>query len=128
VLKSNLRKVDIIARYGGEEFVVVLPELGPTQALEVAEKLRMAIEQQVSMPGPQEPLPVTISIGVASSPLHAREQTAFVDAADAALYASKRGGRNRVTVFESGMENEASRRRGPHTQKSHSGIYVKPSS
>jgi diguanylate cyclase (GGDEF)-like protein len=124
VLKSNLRKVDTLARYGGEEFVVLLPQVGAEQAFEVAEKLRAAVEANVNVLGPEDdPLRVTISLGVATAPKDGVDQTPFIDAADAALYASKRNGRNRVTTYVEGMKDEPTRRRGPLSQRSHSGIF-----
>ncbi len=58
---------------------------------------------------------VTISIGVANCPVDATEQDRLVDCADAALYASKRAGRNGVTAYATGMELHPGRARGPRT-------------
>jgi len=112
LMRANLRKVDTLARYGGEEFVVLLPQVGREEGLEVAEKLRRSIaegnlEHGESQPGGR----ITISVGLASLPHDAGDQAKLVDSADAALYASKRGGRNRVTAFAAGMEVEPTRQR-----------------
>ena len=122
VLKNRVRKVDTVARYGGEEFVVLLPQVARAEALEVAEKLRRGVEEAPlehakSQPGGK----VTISVGVASLPADAGDRTKLVDAADAALYASKRGGRNRVTAYAPGMELDPTRQRGPHAQRRRTG-------
>ncbi len=114
LLRGKVRKVDVLARYGGEEFMLVLPQTSKADALEVGEKLRRAVAEAsvLSVPG----LPnghVTISIGVASFSLDSSEQDTLVDCADSALYASKRGGRNKVTGYESGMELHPGRERGP---------------
>jgi predicted signal transduction protein with EAL and GGDEF domain len=60
---------------------------------------------------------ITISIGVASFPQDASAQEKLVDCVDAALYASKRGGRNKVSAYEPGMEIHPGRERGPHTTR-----------
>lgn len=121
-LRSAVRKVDTVARYGGEEFVVLLPQVARTEALEVAEKLRRAVE---SLPptwaGAQPGAAVTISIGVANLPTDAGERAQLIDCADAALYASKRGGRNRVTAYAPGMEMDPTRQRGPLAQRRRTG-------
>jgi diguanylate cyclase (GGDEF)-like protein len=92
VLAQGCREIDLAARYGGEEFALLLPATGREEALEVAERLRCAIAEA------GQDLAVTISAGVATFPLDAADATGLVAAADAALYASKHAGRNRVTA------------------------------
>jgi diguanylate cyclase (GGDEF)-like protein len=121
-LKRNVRKVDTLARYGGEEFVILLPQVPPAEALEVAEKLRAAVadtslEHGRTQPGGR----VTISIGVATLPDDSDQQARLIDCADAALYASKRGGRNKATAFAPGMEQHPGRERGPNAQRKRTG-------
>ncbi len=114
LLKKNLRKVDTLARYGGEEFAVLLPQVPRHEAVDVAEKLRRAVEEAPLEHGKTQPMgKVTISVGVASLPVDATDQARLVDCADSALYASKRGGRNKVSAFENGMETHPGRERGP---------------
>lgn len=121
-LKQVVRKVDTLARYGGEEFVVLLPQVDREEALEVAEKLRRVVEETAFEHGAVQPGgKVTISVGVATLPTDATEQARLVDAADSALYASKRGGRNRVTGFAPGMEQHPGRERGPFAQRKRTG-------
>ena len=116
-LKGQLRKLDILARYGGEEFFLVLPQTGRAEAVEVAEKLRRAIERETFADAERQPGGrITISVGVASFPEDATELTGLVDAVDAALYASKRDGRNRVSAYAPGMEAHPGRERGPLAQ------------
>lgn len=112
-LKRLVRKADTLGRYGGEEFLLVLPQLGKAEALEVAEKLRRAVEQLPSRYGASQPGGrITISVGVSSLPEDSIRQDRLIDAADAALYASKRGGRNKATAFSPGMDQHPGRERG----------------
>jgi diguanylate cyclase (GGDEF)-like protein len=93
IFTQNLRKVDIACRYGGEEFAIVLPETDGAKAVKVAEKLRQ-ITEQWRFPG--VPRPVTISAGIAEFRRNGHTRDEVVGAADAALYAAKQQGRNRV--------------------------------
>ncbi|HZI15710.1 MAG TPA: diguanylate cyclase [Myxococcus sp.] len=116
VLRVRMRKVDTLARYGGEEFVLLLPHATKTDAVEVAEKLRRTVAESIALALPGLPgNHVTVSIGVAHYPTDATTQEELVDCADAALYCSKRTGRNRTTPFELGMEIHPGRERGPHS-------------
>jgi two-component system, cell cycle response regulator len=90
-LVGHCRPADIVARYGGEEFAIVMPDTEEDMALVTAERLREVI---VALPGHA---PLTASLGVASYPASAAESVSLVRAADEALYASKRNGRNRTT-------------------------------
>ncbi len=118
VLRSATRKVDVLARYGGEEFMLILPGATKAEALEVAEKLRDAVAEADIPEGRTQPLgAVTVSIGVSALHVDADTLDSVVDAADAALYASKRNGRNKVTGFETGMELHPDRERGPHAAR-----------
>jgi two-component system, cell cycle response regulator len=91
-LALGCRDFDTVARYGGEEFALILPGASVEHAAEVAERLRAAVEAPADGP------PVTVSIGVAAFPLDGPTPELLVSASDAALYASKHAGRNRVTT------------------------------
>ena len=94
---SVRRAGDCAARYGGEEFAVLLPDSSPAQAFEVAETIRLKVEQWCG-----ETAITTVSIGVASViPDASSEWATVVRAADEALYAAKATGRNR-TLLASG--------------------------
>lgn len=88
------RAMDVSARYGGEEFMVLLPNCEAANALEVAERVRVGIAEGA-------PLPITASAGVATAPTCATDSDSLVAAADAALYAAKRAGRDRTVVAPS---------------------------
>jgi len=97
ILKSSLRKTDIISRWGGEEFAVILSGTGPAEALEVAERLRKKIESTVL---PETGLSLTISAGVASAGENMKPQE-LVLAADRAMYQAKKS-KNKVVVLAAG--------------------------
>ncbi len=91
VLESRLRGSDVLARWGGEEFIALLPETDLGGAVALAEAVRARVAE-ADFPGAGR---VTVSIGVAT---HRPREAAkdLVHRADAALYAAKEGGRNRV--------------------------------
>jgi diguanylate cyclase (GGDEF)-like protein/PAS domain S-box-containing protein len=96
ILKETARDTDVVARYGGEEFVVVLPFTSEASAIAAAERFRAEIE---SAPWPKRA--VTASFGVACVTPETSDRSQLIAEADAALYASKRNGRNRVSQFSS---------------------------
>ncbi|WP_342563557.1 diguanylate cyclase [Paenibacillus sp. FSL R7-0345] len=91
LLKFHSREKDTAARYGGEEFVLILPGLTADESRLVAENLRQVTELAVWDTGR-----LTVSIGIATCTAEDSEKT-LLHKADAALYASKENGRNRVT-------------------------------
>ena len=92
-IRNGVRKIDVAARYGGDEFVALLPETDPTGGWVLAEKIRLTVAEQ-GLPG-VDPGP-TVSVGVVSYPADGRSADALLVSADRAMYASKRGGKNRV--------------------------------
>ncbi len=95
VLRPVVRKDELLARYGGEEFAMVLPETPGEQAVEACERLRRTVaEHHFEYDG--KPIPVTVSIGVATNGLDADTPERLLRAADTRLYKAKGGGRNRV--------------------------------
>ena len=97
LLIREARSVDIVARFGGEEFVVVMPETAMDGAAIFAERLRRRVETRDFADPGEDPLHLTVSIGVASFP-HEKITSAdsFVACADQALYRAKNEGRNLV--------------------------------
>jgi diguanylate cyclase (GGDEF)-like protein len=109
-LKGLLRGADIVARYGGEEFAVLIrgDEL---DGLRLAERIRRAV-LLLSVPVADGEAYVTVSCGVACYPVDARDETALIENADAALYAGKQGGRNCVCGYTLGMVESRAARKG----------------
>lgn len=95
LIAQNVRESDISARYGGEEFALILPETRLTEAVEILERLRILVEQTVFCM-PDNPLPITISIGVSQLDFDHPTSFELVEKADAALYEAKRQGKNCV--------------------------------
>ena len=101
VLRTESREVDEPARYGGEELAVVLPGADIEGAYNLAERVRSGIEAiRIPVPGDVEPLRVTASFGAAALPESAHDQGTLIAAADVALYAAKRAGKNRTIRAE----------------------------
>jgi diguanylate cyclase (GGDEF)-like protein len=86
------RASDVPARYGGEEMALLLPGSGLEDAMDVAERIRAAVEAI-----PLDTRQVTVSIGVSTTDGSCSAEL-LIEASDRALYASKEGGRNRVTA------------------------------
>jgi diguanylate cyclase (GGDEF)-like protein len=100
ILIKDMREVDTVARYGGEEFVLILPETNGPGARLVAERLRRAVEKAKFFAGsPSAVERLTISVGIAVFDQDAQFRGELVEAADAALYAAKARGRNRVFLY-----------------------------
>jgi two-component system, cell cycle response regulator len=101
LLTAALRAEDVFARYGGEEFAVICRGTDLTQAQIVGDRMRKAVEgHRFTFEGTH--IPVTISVGIAGLPDDTvKDATDLVARADKALYQSKHGGRNRVTIHGS---------------------------
>jgi two-component system cell cycle response regulator len=96
-LATNVRAIDLPCRYGGEEFTVIMPGAPLEAAEKVAERIRLHVAgAPFRVAAGSELLNVTISIGVAASLGEGDTPEALVKRADAAVYAAKAGGRNRV--------------------------------
>jgi diguanylate cyclase (GGDEF)-like protein len=94
------RDNDTAARLGGEEFALLLAGVDSAKAIAAAERLRLAVSAQTL----EEIGPVTISLGVAACPTHARTERELFGLSDSALYRAKRGGRNRTEVADSSVD------------------------
>lgn len=96
VLSTFCRSFDIVSRIGGEEFSIILPDCPRDQALEVAERLRKAVEMNEFSISNEIKINITISIGAATYPDNVNDLEDLVKQADNALYSAKRSGRNKV--------------------------------
>lgn len=105
-IKSELRQSDALARFGGEEFVALLSNTDLSNALVVAERIRASIANTLFPISHGNPIPVSISIGVAALTENDHHEaielisTQLLAKADHALYEAKESGRNRVVSFE----------------------------
>jgi diguanylate cyclase (GGDEF)-like protein len=98
VCMRAFRSTDHFGRYGGEEFLAVLPEVDLAGAVEAAERARRDIAEAELRSASSGPFRITVSAGVAAWE-GGLDADAFVARADQALYAAKRGGRNRVEAY-----------------------------
>jgi diguanylate cyclase (GGDEF)-like protein len=96
-IRTGVRRIDTPARYGGDEFVVLCPETDQNGAIVLAEKIRSSIAD-LAMEVPGELVRPSVSVGVVAYPTDGESPDALLISADRAMYASKRSGRNRVTV------------------------------
>lgn len=99
IVRRRLRSYDLAARYGGEEFVLLLPETPVHEALPIAERLRLEVQEHV-FDGSLQGQVITISLGVATYPSPRIESIdSLFRQADEALYRAKQSGRNRVELM-----------------------------
>jgi diguanylate cyclase (GGDEF)-like protein len=97
LLSECVRRVDTLARYGGDEFTILLVDTSHDVALRIAERIRARVESHLFEAGHDGTLRLTISIGVATCPVHGEAREPLLDAADKAMYRAKSEGRNRVS-------------------------------
>jgi diguanylate cyclase (GGDEF)-like protein len=111
ILRSTNRRIDLAARVGGEEFAVLLPDSDERGAHVAAERMRRAIREGFA----DDPVPLTISFGIASFPMHGEDTDDLMESADQALYTAKEIGRDCSVIFSpesaDGVAGHARRRR-----------------
>ncbi len=100
-LQQAARKEDTVCRWGGEEFFIIAPNISLSEGAIAAERFRKFVEEQ-TLTLENTVTSVTISLGVACLDLESKSKDQLLIEADQALYAAKRGGRNRVAVSELG--------------------------
>ena len=96
MLLKQVRTLDVVGRLGGDEFLVILPMTSATESLVFINRLQSGL-QEIASRHPEFGV-ATLSFGIAEAPRHGRSPTAILAAADSALYAAKRGGRNLVEI------------------------------
>ncbi|MBX2809018.1 MAG: diguanylate cyclase [Cellvibrionaceae bacterium] len=99
IVQHCLRKTDVAGRYGGEEYIIFLPHTAAEDAIELTERIRIAIASTPAYYDKQE-MQYTVSLGIADYSPTLTSPTAWIDAADQALYQSKQGGRNQYHIFQ----------------------------
>ncbi|MCJ8294841.1 MAG: diguanylate cyclase [Colwellia sp.] len=97
-IERSIRTTDFAARFGGEEFIIILPETVTQKAEELAERLRNSIANFHMYTKYDKDIKLTVSIGIATYPSHAKTAPELLKAADTAMYAAKEAGRNKVMV------------------------------
>jgi diguanylate cyclase (GGDEF)-like protein len=101
MLEAQRRRMDVAARIGGEEFALILPEADAHEALMTAERLRARFAETFQ----SQPIPLTLSIGVATYPDHGGTADDLLRVADEALYAAKALGRDRAVLHSAEIED-----------------------
>jgi diguanylate cyclase (GGDEF)-like protein len=96
VLRERLRKSDISCRYGGDEFVVVLPDSSLADTRQCMEQIRARVRGLQVQHNGEPPGAITVSVGIAVAPEHGGTAAELLQAADAAMYAAKQAGGDRV--------------------------------
>ena len=112
-LQGSIRNTDYCARYGGEEFVVVLIQADEAQSRILAERIRKSVET-LEIENDGKILRVTVSVGSATFPFDGSNKQELIDNADKSMYASKQGGRNRVSFFSEVKHTPAGIAPAPH--------------
>ncbi len=100
LMKDRIRSSDILARYGGEEFAIILPSTNGVDGCNLAENLRVAVENKVFVSPEDIKFKITVSIGVAEFGSHAHTKKDLIAAADRGLYSAKKRGKNRTEIAE----------------------------
>ncbi len=109
LLEQGVRKIDMVARYGGEEFAIVMEGADAEGAQQLAERIRLDVAKQ-QFQSDKGAFSVTLSLGIAATPLDATEKHALIERADQALYHGKHNGRNRSTTYQQFLAERAARR------------------
>ncbi len=99
ILSSRNRRGDFVCRFGGEEFVIVMPNMEMDTAFKRAEELRAALNS-LYVPYGRFNLTITISMGIASYPANGEDREAVLRAADRAMYAAKKAGRDHILTYD----------------------------
>ncbi len=104
--RKEMRQKDVLARFGGEEFIVLLSETQIQDAMLIAERIRLTLQNQSLLNVANHPIQFTVSIGVSQLKSHKQNLTELIKQADIALYQAKENGRNRVERYDSSMKPE----------------------
>lgn len=103
ILLNNSRSFDVVSRNGGEEFSVILLDCDQSDALKIAEKIRISVEAYPFFISDGTKINITVSIGVSTYPDITSDLDKLFEDADSALYIAKRTGRNKVVLADSNI-------------------------
>jgi diguanylate cyclase (GGDEF)-like protein len=95
IIQEELRSSDVLTRYGGEEFIILLPSTSGKAAINVANRIREAVEH-MRVQYNEDEITITISLGVTEYTAQRNSLQAVISDADQALYKAKQNGRNQV--------------------------------
>ncbi|KIH77335.1 PAS domain S-box-containing protein/diguanylate cyclase (GGDEF) domain-containing protein [Geoalkalibacter ferrihydriticus] len=112
LMKSRLRRSDVLCRLGGDEFAILIPDADLTQACQVANEMSQIIQGHSLQMDARQSLELSCSVGVSEIDGSAGSAEEYLKQADIALYAAKRRGRNRIQIYDpADRENDALRAR-----------------
>jgi diguanylate cyclase (GGDEF)-like protein len=99
ILQRSIRSYDLAARYGGEELAIILPQVSPHKSRSLARRIQTNVaEYPFRGAADTHRVKLTISIGIAGMPAHAKTKSELIERADQSLYVAKEEGRNRIRV------------------------------
>ncbi len=102
IIAASVRESDVVVRFGGEEFLAILTDIEEGDAFDVAEKIRVNIEEKVFIAA-GEKIRKTISVGISEYPQNSEGFWQAIKYADVALYSAKETGRNKSVIFDPSM-------------------------
>lgn len=103
VVCTTVRGTDMVCRFGGDEFAYLLPFASSVEAKALAERIKKSVSKHVFLENDEEiekEVHITLSMGIASFPENGQKEEDIIGKADHALFASKSGGKNRISVYE----------------------------
>jgi len=106
ILRSQVRKVDLLSRFGGDEFVIVLLHAGPDKAYEVSERIREKVNNHTFMSHDSLNVKITGCFGISSFPENGGTVEDLIRKSDMAMYEVKRKGKNGIKIYSEKTEEE----------------------
>ncbi|MCI4400426.1 MAG: diguanylate cyclase [Campylobacteraceae bacterium] len=106
IVKKCAREYDIVARLGGEEFLIICENSDISQTIEIAQRIRQNIQDQIIVYDGDKSLKVTASFGCYAAVPNAHQESQMISIADEALYVAKNSGRNRVESIQQHTEEK----------------------
>ncbi len=103
IVMDNIPETSILGRYGGEEFVITLPDVDSNEALVLADEIREKIYKNEIL---GEKVTISVSMGIATYPIHGDSTKDLIEKADQALYSAKEDGRNRCEIWNTNIKNK----------------------